>query len=104
MWLGQVLKIEGTFLPQTGEDFWPVPPDEFSVCCDCNVLVDEPTLPPVLFVLKLPPVDGDPEAVVDEDRLLVCICCPCGDKAGLEFPPKDICAGPEGALPGCWDK
>lgn len=53
-----MLRIDGTFLPQTGEDFCPALAEEFSAGCDCNVRIDEPAL------------------LLVGDRLLVVICCP----------------------------
>jgi hypothetical protein len=81
-WLGHALKIEGTFLPQTGEDFWAFPLEELSLCCDCIAGIDELALAFIEVVLELPPLDGDWQL---ED-----ICCPCGGKADLELDPNDI--------------
>ena len=99
-----MLKIEGTFLPHTGEDFWPLPAEEFSLGCDCSVGTDEPTLLPVELVLKLPLLCGDPTSIGDTDWLLVGISCPCGDKPDFRFTPNDIWVWPCSDLDGCWGK
>jgi hypothetical protein len=90
-----VLKIDGTFLPQTGEDFWAFPLEELSHCCGCVTGTDELALAFFEVVIELPPVDGE--------WLLEDICCPCGGKADLELCPNDIWLRPCGALPCCWE-
>lgn len=57
-----MLKMDGTFLPQTGEFFWPVLDDEFSVCWGCKFGIDEPALLPLELVLRFPALAEDPTA------------------------------------------
>lgn len=86
-----MLKIDGTFLPQTGEFFWPVLAEEFSVCCGCKFGSAEPALLPAEHVLRFPPLgEEDPTTRGDGDWLLVGICCPWCDKPDLELLSKDI--------------
>lgn len=79
-WLGHELKIDGTFLPHTGEDFWLLPAEEFSVCCNCEVFTDEFTFQLSEFGFKWPPLKGVPADVAHKDWLSFSCCCPWDDR------------------------
>ena len=99
-WLGHELKIEGTFLPHTGDDFWLGLDEELSAGWGCNMGIDGlPPLPLIGIVLTLPPVVLETEELVGEPATK-------GDGAEVDrgLPPKDIWVWPCGALPCCWGR
>lgn len=80
-----MLKIEGTFLPHTGEDFWLGLDEELSAGWGCNtgigglaLLLTGIVLRLLLVVLEIEELVGDPAIKGD------------GAVVDLGLPPKDI--------------
>lgn len=94
-----MLKIEGTFLPHTGEDFWPGLDEELSAGWGCNIGIDGPALLVIGVVLRLPPVVLEIEELVGDP-----VTKGDGAEVDLGLPPKDIWVWPCGALPCCWGR